>query len=694
MEWKIITMVLMLLLLIPIAAAAPDDNIPEWTITSISAPSATAIDAEGTLFVLTEDGDLYKIDSESGEIEDSTSGVSSYDCSHTNLYLSPDDSQLYFYDNMFSIYAYNTDDLSQEWTYNAMYDNGIFSSIHGTILVDEYGYVYAELSVSGSTVIYKFDDEGNLLDESDGNEALTGGPGAITANGASICYPEGDNMGVAHYDTSDLSYSSTDSEFPDISCFNNIIPISLYDGEHAMNDDIGALMSGYASAYGQAQSMQLDGNDNLIVMDYDETDTYSVIRSYSNIESSPTENWVYSMENLYPSVYFDSCSFFLANDNMLYMMPDGNSGTTGLFCIDLSSGNLAWSYDLDDSVESTQSNHGVCIGDGAVFICYDGGVLRFDISGQPLFCRTGAYDGDYALSATYSQYQDGDYSHSLDFYYLTPDNTGSVVVQDDDQTGGFCSDKGFITLTGDTDDDGDYLLTIDGGIRQGCEIILMAENYDYYQQVVLVFDEALVEDLGYQVYVEDEEYEEFIATDGDYFLTIDDFSEITTIEIEAVVGGGSGSGSSSPSETGDDSGDSSTDSGTDDIIRVEITEEFTEFIESSNDLPTTSTTTATTIIANPVNWLVIIGAYLGAYIVISFSDTDVFSSLSATALWGTIGWILPLLVLMIGVNPFLFNYWLNSGSVLLGVLEFMIAGGILGIFSFILTGDTNGKKAN
>ncbi|WP_321429920.1 hypothetical protein [uncultured Methanolobus sp.] len=688
MKLKIITMVLMLLLLIPIAAAAPDDNVPEWEITSISAPSAAAIDSEGTLFVLTEDGDLYRISD--GSIEDSVSGTSSYDCDNTNLFLSPDDSQIYFYDDMFSIYAYNTDDLSQEWNYNTMYDGGMFGSSYGNIVVDSYGYIYVELSMSGSTVILKLDSEGNLIDESNGNEILTGAPGALTADGSEICYPESDDGGIAHYDTSDLSYSSTDSEFPAIESYNSIIPISLFDGEHAMSDDIGAIQHGAASAYGQAQSMQYDSSGNLIFMDYDPTYTYSVIRSYSDIEGTPTENWVYSMEDLYPNLYFDSSSFFLGSDNRLYMMPKGTSGNTGLFCLDLSDGALDWAYDLDDDVSATQSNNGVVIGDGFVVIAYDGGVLRFDISGQPLYCRTGAYDGDYGLSATFSQYQDGNYGHSMNFFYVTPDNSGSIVVNDNDGTGGFVADQGFRTLTGNVDGSGDYYLTIQGGIEEGCEIILTASNYDYYDAVVLVFDESLMEDLGYQVYVEDTEHEQFIATDGDYTLVLNEFSEATTVELVAVTGGGSSSASESTTE----SGDSSSDSGTDSITRVEITEEFTEFIESSNDLPTTSTTTATTIIANPVNWLVIIGAYLGAYIVISFSNTDVFSSLSATALYGTVGWILPLLVLMIGVNPFLFNYWLNSGSVLLGVLEFMIAGGILGIFSFILTGDTNGKKAN
>ncbi|WP_321430839.1 hypothetical protein [uncultured Methanolobus sp.] len=684
MKLEIITMVLMLLLFANIAAAAPDDNVPEWEITSINAPSATAIDSEGTLFVLTEDGDLYRISD--GSIEDSVSGVSSYDCSNTNLFLSPDDDLLYFYDDMFSIYAYNADTLTEEWTYNAMYDNGIFSSSYGTILVDSYGYVYVELSMSGSTVIYKFDDEGNLIDSSDGNEILTGAPGAISADGSEICYPESDNGGVAHYDTSDLSYDSVNSEFPDISCFNNIIPISLFDGEVAMNDDVSSIMSGWASNYGQAQSLQLDANDNLIFVDYDSSGTYAILRSYSDYDSSPTENWEYDIGEDFPGVSFSYSSFFLASDNRLYIMASqGASGDGTLVCVDLSGGTLAWSYEFDDAASTSQVNNGLCVADGSIIVAYDGGILKFDISGQPLYCRTGAYDGDYGLSATYSQYQDGDYSHSLDFYYLTPDGTGSVLVQDDDNTGGFCADKGFITLSGNTDASGDYYIDIQGDIEEGCEIILTSTNYDYYESVVLVFDEALMEDLGYQVYVEDEEYEQFIAGDGDYLLTIDEFSEATTIELVAVTGGGSSSASESTTE----SGDSSSDSGTDSITRVEITEEFTEFIESSNDLPTTSTTTATTIIANPVNWLVIIGAYLGAYIVISFSNTDVFSSLSATALYGTVGWILPLVVLLVGYNPFLFNYWLNSGSVLLGVLEFMITGGIVGIFNFVTTGDTN-----
>jgi hypothetical protein len=684
MKLKITIMVLMVLF-VNVVSAAPDDNIPEWEISSIDAPSAMAIDSSGTLFVLNEYGDLYKIID--GVIEYSVSGISSYDCDNTNLFLSPDDSQIYFYDNMFVLYAYSTETLTEAWTYDVMYDNGIFSSSYGNLIVDKFGYVYVELSMSGSTVILKLDDEGHLIDLSDGNEALTGAPGAITANGASICYPEGDNMGIAHYDTSDLSYDSVNSEFPAISCFNDIIPISLFDGENAMSDTIGALQSGWSSAYGQAQAMQLDSSGNLIVMDYDETDTYHVIRSYSNYDTSPTENWVYSMEDLYPSVSFES-GFFLGSDNRLYMMPDGASGATGLFCLNLDTGTLEWSYTVDDVVSTEQANNGVCIGDGFVVIAYDGGIKCFDVSSQPLYCRTGAYNNEYSLNAVFSQYQDGNYGHSLDFYYVTPDGTGSVVVQDNDGTGGFCADKGFITLTGNVGDDGDYIITVQGNIEEGCEITLMAENYDYYEEVSLYFDSALIEDLGYVTTIEDSEYEEFIADDGDYFLTLDSFDEATTIVLEAVVGSSGGSSSSS-TETGDDSSSDSGDSSTDNIIGVEISEELTEIIESTNDLPTTTTTTVTTIISNPVNWLVILGAYLGSFLVIGFLREE--SDPASAILFGTIGWMIPLIVLMLGINPFMLNYFIQSGSVLLGIIEFVILGGAMSLFSF--TEDTyNGKK--
>ncbi|WP_407282361.1 hypothetical protein V7O61_06515 [Methanolobus sp. WCC1] len=111
------------------------------------------------------------------------------------------------------------------------------------------------------------------------------------------------------------------------------------------------------------------------------------------------------------------------------------------------------------------------------------------------------------------------------------------------------------------------------------------------------------------------------------------------------------------------------------IIKLNPTDEFAGFLENSDDLPI-GETASIKIFSNPVNWLVIIASYLGALKVSYTLSDELDECIINTVICGSIGWILPCIVLIVGLNPFILNNILGSGSVFLGVLEFLIFGAI------------------
>lgn len=153
-----------LLLFITTANAAPDDGTPEWTNSDFADVFVMTIDSEGYLYAADVDYNIIKIDTNTGNTVDTYNP--SYGAGwayYSNMALSPDDSMLYYMWDSDRIVAIDTETMTEQWTYT----DATWYCQNG-LLVDKDGFIY----VIDYDNIYKFDEDGNLIDSLD--PTLTG----------------------------------------------------------------------------------------------------------------------------------------------------------------------------------------------------------------------------------------------------------------------------------------------------------------------------------------------------------------------------------------------------------------------------------------------------------------------------------------------------------------------------------------
>ena len=305
---------------------------------------------------------------------------------------------------------------------------------------------------------------------------------------------------------------------------------------------------------------------------------------------------------------------------------------------------------------------------------------------------------DLSSSRTYDVYFDDNYiesingittyeyditsfsSHTLELRYVASieayvtNVAGSTYIQDADSTGGFVDDNGYITLTPEIADS--YPLTIENDLSDGIKLIFTSSDiinsmpltfygFDASEDYKFYLDGTLISTISSSIF-----YYDVITHD-----------EITTTEFVKCLTSGGGDNNNGEEEEQNDEEEDDTgiiiidDEIIDIIIKITESKLDEDLVESL--ILTEPIKTVTTFIKEPVNWLILLGAYLGILIGMLLTSKVNYPSIF---LYGTITWIAVLILVTFGLNLFILNYIFSSTSILLATLNYTIYGILVSLF--------------
>ena len=279
----------------------------------------------------------------------------------------------------------------------------------------------------------------------------------------------------------------------------------------------------------------------------------------------------------------------------------------------------------------------------------------------------------------------------------------STFINDADSTGGFVNNNGYITLTPIIASS--YPLSIENNLYEGIKLTFVSTSIINSIPLTLT---GLNPSQDYALYESGTLQYEFRSTSPSYFYDITTHDEISSFQlIKLSAGGGSGGNNDDGNSDDDNNDDENNNDDNEDIIDdiEDIIDDIEDIIddifddtediinstamiifESKFPIELTELTlkepikTVTTLIKNPTNWLIFLGAYLG--ILISMLILPLKVNYADILLYGTLTWILSLLLLTIGLNLSL-NYIFTSISSILGFLTYVIYGIIMSIYLLI-----------
>ena len=249
---------------------------------------------------------------------------------------------------------------------------------------------------------------------------------------------------------------------------------------------------------------------------------------------------------------------------------------------------------------------------------------------------------------------------SIEFLATQNSNPYSTFINDADSTGGFTDNNGYITLTPTIASS--YPLDVQADLENGIKLTIVSADSIPSMPITFV---GLDTSNEYKLYLDGTLISTFDASSSYYYYDIITHSTLSTIEFVKVTSGGGGT------DEGEDETEEEEDKDTgiiiiDDIIKMELDEELIEDIILTEPIKT-----VTTFIKEPVNWLILLGAYIGILIGTLLTSKV---NIPTILLYGTITWIIVLILTALGLNLFLLNYIFSSTSVLLATLNYIIYG--------------------
>ena len=241
-------------------------------------------------------------------------------------------------------------------------------------------------------------------------------------------------------------------------------------------------------------------------------------------------------------------------------------------------------------------------------------------------------------------------------------NPLSTYINDIDSTGGFTDNNGYITLTPIIASS--YPLTIEANLYEGIKLTFISNSTINSIPLTLT---GLNPSQNYALYESGFLQYEFRSTSPNYFYDITTHDEISSFELVKLSSGGGGNRNEDIIDDTDD------DIAIIIIFKKELPIELTKLILEE------PIKTITTLIKNPVNWLIFLGAYIGILIGMLLLKEINYANI---LLYGTLTWVLSLLLLIIGLNLSL-NYIFTSTSNILSFLTYIIYGLIMSIYLLI-----------
>ena len=247
----------------------------------------------------------------------------------------------------------------------------------------------------------------------------------------------------------------------------------------------------------------------------------------------------------------------------------------------------------------------------------------------------------------------------------------STFINDEDSTGGFIDNNGYITLTPTIATS--YPLTIEANLYEGIKLTFISS--DTIPSIPLTLT-GLNPSQDYAIYESGTFQYEFRSTSPNYFYDITTHDEISSFELVKLSAGGGGN----DGEDNNEDEEEDNDTGIiiiDDIIFIEtdIEEEFLVlFLEDP-------IRTITTFLSQPTNWLILLGAYIGVYIGIFLTSSKV--NYFTILFYGTIIILIILIIAALGLNLLFLNIIFSSSSFILAFITYTFYGTLVGL----ITGD-------
>ena len=248
----------------------------------------------------------------------------------------------------------------------------------------------------------------------------------------------------------------------------------------------------------------------------------------------------------------------------------------------------------------------------------------------------------------------------------------STFINDVNFTGGFVNNNGYITLTPTITEDNSYPIIVENNLYEGIKLTFVSNSTISSIPLTLT---GLNPSQDYALYESGVLQYEFRSTSQTYFHDITTHDEISSFQLIKLSAGGAGGRNG---RIDDDTEDIIDDIINGTFIIIILEEELP--IELTKLILEEPIKTVTTLIKNPINWLIFLGAYVGVLIGMLILPLKV--NYADILLYGTLTWILSLLLLIIGLNLSL-NYIFTSTSNILGFLTYTIYGLIMSIYLLI-----------